>query len=77
MKIQNIGSAKINNWIKEVMKKQVNEFYTVANSVKNNLENILNIFINQNMNSYAESFNSKINLVRANQRGVVDVSFFI
>jgi transposase len=70
----NIASAKIRftNWIKEIK-----EFYTVANTVKNNLENILNFFVNRNTNANAESFNSKIKLFRANQRGVVDTSFFL
>jgi transposase len=49
-------------------------FYSVANTVQNNLDNSLNFFINRNAN--AESFNSKIKLFRANQRGVVVTTFF-
>ena len=76
---QNMASAKtrFTNWINEMMEKEVKEFYTVANTVKNNLDNILNFFINRNTNANAESFNSKIKLFRANQRGVVDISFFL
>ncbi len=76
---KNGASAKtrFNDWIKDVMEKEVKEFYTVANTVKNNLDNILNFFINRNTNANAESFNSKIKLFRANQRGVVDVPFFL
>ena len=59
------------------MEKDVKEFFTVANTVQINLDNILNFFINRNTNANAESFNSKIKLFRANQRGVVDVSFFL
>ena len=72
-------SAKIRftKWIEEIINDKVEEFYTVANTVQNNLENILNFFINRNTNANAESFNSKIKLFRANQRGVVDTAFFL
>jgi len=75
----NIASAKtrFTNWINEIIDKELKEFYTVANTVKNNLDNILNFFINRNTNANAESFNSKIKLFRANQRGVVDTQFFL
>ena len=53
------------------------EFYTVANTVKYNLENILNFFTNRRTNANAESFNSKIKLFRANLRGVTDTKFFL
>jgi transposase len=76
---KSITSAKtrFTNWIDEILEKQLKEFYTVASTVKNNLANILNFFINRNTNANAESFNSKIKLFRANQRGVVDTPFFL
>lgn len=72
-----IARSRFNNWINEILEKEIKEFYTVANTVKNNLDNILNFFINRNTNANAESFNSKIKLFRANQRGVVDTKFFL
>ena len=76
---KNRGSAKIRftKWIKEILDKEVKKFYTVANTINNNLDNILNFFINRNTNANAESFNSKIKLFRANQRGVVHTKFFL
>jgi transposase len=71
------AKTKFTKWISEIMDKEVKEFYTVANTVKNNLYNILNFFVNRNTNANAESFNSKIKLFRANQRGVVDTQFFL
>lgn len=71
------AKARFNSWINDIMDKDLKEFFTVANTVKNNLDNILNFFINRNTNANAESFNAKIKLFRANQRGVVDVSFFL
>ena len=67
-KDKNMQSAKIrfNSWINEIMEKEVKEFFTVANTVKHNLNNILNFFINRHTNANAESFNYKIKLFRAN-----------
>lgn len=76
---KSIQSAKTKfiDWINGVMEKESKEFYTVAHTVKHNLDNILNFFINRHTNANAESFNSKIKLFRANQRGVVDTKFFL
>lgn len=63
-------------WIALTENLKLKCFYTVANTVKFNLDNILNYFIYRLTNANAESFNSKIKLFRANQRGVRDVAFF-
>ncbi len=72
-------SAKIEfeKWIKKANEMDLREFNTISNTVKYNLENILNFFNNRNTNANAESFNSKIKLFRANLRGVVDTKFFL
>lgn len=72
-------TAKIafEKWIEKVQTQTLKEFYTVANTVKYNLDNILNFFNNRNTNANAESFNSKIKLFRANLRGVTDTKFFL
>lgn len=76
---KNRASAKIRftKWIDDVETISIKEFNTAANTVNNNLDNILNFFINRNTNANAESFNSKIKLFRANQRGVMDTTFFL
>ncbi len=75
----NKQSAKVRftQWIKKVYENEKKVFYSVANTVENNLDNILNFFTNRNTNANAESFNSKIKLFRANQRGVTDTTFFL
>jgi transposase len=75
----NIDHAKIQfeDWIKKVQDNEMKAFYTVANTVSNNLSNILNFFKNRHTNANAESFNSKIKLFRANLRGVTDTRFFL
>jgi transposase len=72
-----VAKTAFEEWIQNVQTKDLKEFYTVANTVKYNLDNILNFFDNRNTNANAESFNSKIKLFRANQRGVTDTKFFL
>ncbi len=52
-------------------------FSTAANSIENHVLTIANFFDNRATNANAESFNAKIKLLRAIQRGVGDVSFFL
>lgn len=75
----NMDHAKIKfqAWIKKIQDNEMKAFYTVANTVNNNLDNILNFFKNRHTNANAESFNSKIKLFRANLRGVTDTRFFL
>jgi transposase len=71
------AKKRFTDWCNEVIDKQIKEFYTVANTVKYNLDNIINFFVNRNTNASAESFNSKLKLFRANLRGVTDTKFFL
>lgn len=64
-------------WIEKTNLLKIKEFNTVANTVKNNFQNILNFFIHRHTNANAESFNSKIKLFRANLRGVSNTKFFL
>lgn len=72
-----IAKERFQKWIEDTMEQKLETFYTTANTVKANLENILNFFNNRNTNANAESFNAKIKLFRANLRGVTDASFFL
>ena len=71
------AKTRFKDWCYEIMEKQIKEFYTVANTVKYNLDNILNFFVSRNTNANAESFNAKLKLFRANLRGVTDTKFFL
>jgi transposase len=64
-------------WIDHTHRMEIKEFYTVANTVKYNMKNILNFFINRHTNANAKSFNAKIKIFRANLRGVTDTPFFL
>ena len=72
-----LAREKILNWIEKTKLLKMNTFNTAANSLKYHLETILNFFTQRLTNANAESFNSKIKLFRANQRGVIDVKFFL
>ena len=52
-------------------------FTTVANSIENHYERILNYFVNRSTNAAAEAFNAKIKAFRASFRRVVDKRFFL
>ncbi len=71
------ADIRFSKWLKKTFKEEFKTFYTTANTVKANYENILNFFINRSTNASAESFNAKIKLFRANLRGVVDTAFFL
>lgn len=71
------AERRFKEWINQIEASHTTTFKTVANTVNNNLNNILNFFNNRNTNANAESFNSKIKLFRANQRGVTDTKFFL
>lgn len=77
MTIKEDAKQKIVEWISKTKQLEMSVFNTVANSLNYHLETIVNFFINRNTNANAESFNSKIKLFRANQRGVVDTKFFL
>jgi len=77
LKSKTQAKKKFLKWIEKTVELKIKEFNTVANTVKNNLYNILNFFINRHTNANAESFNSKIKLFRANLRGVTDTKFFL
>jgi len=74
---QLMAAEKFNFWIEDTFENKLETFYTTANTVKANFENILNFFIKRNTNANAESFNAKIKLFRANLRGVTDTQFFL
>jgi len=72
-----MAKERFNKWIEDTMQQELETFYTTANTIKANDENILNFFNNRSTNANAESFNAKIKLFRANLRGVTDTSFFL
>jgi hypothetical protein len=71
------AKTRFNSWITEITEIDVMAFYTIANTVKYNLDNKLNFFIKRRTKANGKSFNSKIKFFRANQVGGIDTSFFL
>jgi len=74
---KNTARIKMIQWIEDTMKSGIDEYNTAANSIKINLENILNFFHNRSTNANAESFNAKLKGFRTILRGVKDINFFL
>lgn len=74
---KSIAETQLNQWVSDSNTLGFKQFNTASNSIKNNMDNILNFFDNRSTNASAESFNSKIKLFRANLRGVSKLNFFL
>ncbi len=72
-----MAKEKFEQWFEDTEELGFKDFNTATNSIKHHFDTILNFFDNRNTNASAESFNSKIKLFRANQRGVRDTQFFL
>jgi len=64
-------------WYNKVADAEFKSFNTIAATVYEHHEEILNFFVNRSTNASAESFNAKIKAFRASLRGVVDINFFL
>jgi len=71
-------AARLNlaRWYNKVADAEFKSFNTIAATVYEHYEDILNFFINRSTNASAESFNAKIKTFRATLRGVIDLKFF-
>ena len=72
-----IAYKKLAIWYNDVEIAGFKSFNTVANTIKNNYNHILNYFNNRSTNASAESFNAKVKALRRQFRGVRNVSFFL
>ena len=74
---KDVARAKLAIWYNKIEEYGYDTFATVANSIENHYERILNFFVNRSTNAAAEAFNAKIKAFRASFRGVVDMKFFL
>lgn len=72
-----IAFKKLALWYNDVEKAGFKAFNTIAKTIENNYEKILNFFDNRSTNASAESFNAKIKAFRNQFRGVRNVNFFL
>lgn len=64
-------------WYNKVAESDFKSFNTIAATVYEHYDEILNFFVNRSTNASAESFNAKIKAFRAALRGVSDIKFFL
>ncbi|MCD7924765.1 MAG: transposase [Bacteroides sp.] len=74
---KDVARVKLALWYNKIEEYGYDTFSTVANSIENHYERILNFFVNRSTNAAAEAFNAKIKAFRASFRGVVDRRFFL
>ncbi len=72
-----VAFKKLALWYNDVEKASFKSFNTIAKTIENNYEKILNFFNNRSTNASAESFNAKIKAFRNQFRGVRNVKFFL
>ena len=72
-------AARLNlaRWYNVVADADFKSFNTIAATVYEYHEEILNFFINRSTNASAESFHAKIKAFRTSLRGVTDMKFFL
>ena len=73
------AGARMNlaKWYREVEESGLDSFNTIAATLYDRSEEILNFYVNRASNAAAESFNAKIKQFRAQLRGVIDIPFFL
>lgn len=69
--------ANLAKWHEKVRQTGFKAFNTIARSIQNHYETILNYFDNRSTNASAESFNAKIKGFRNLFRGVKNIEFFL
>ena len=73
------AGARMNlaRWYMEVEESGFDSCNTIAATIYEHNDEILNFYERRSTNAAAESFNAKIKLFRAQLRGVVDIKFFL
>lgn len=74
---RNQATEQLEQWISLSKQDRYKAFYSAAMSLHWHKETILNFFDHRTTNASAESFNARIKLFRANQKGVRDTRFFL
>lgn len=74
---KDVARVKLALWYNKIEELGYDTFTTVAQSLENHYERILNYFVNRSTNAAAEAFNAKLKAFRAQFRGVADMKFFL
>jgi len=77
LKDKGIAFTRLAQWYNQVEQLGFKSFNTIARTIQSHYLTILNYFERRSTNAAAESFNAKIKALRAQFRGVRNVSFFL
>ncbi len=75
--IKDAARLSLARWYNKVSESGFKSFNTIAGTIYEHYDEILNFFINRSTNASAESFNTKIKAFRASLRVVIDIKFFL
>ena len=75
--IKDVARLSLARWYNQGADSEFKSFNTIAATVYEHYDDILNFFINRSTNASAESFNAKMKAFRASLRGVTDTNFFL
>ncbi|MDR0834600.1 MAG: transposase, partial [Candidatus Symbiothrix sp.] len=75
--VKDAARLSLARWYNDVAESDFKSFNTIAATVYEHYDEILNFFINRSTNASAEAFNAKIKSFRASLRGVNDINFFL
>ncbi|GHT56253.1 hypothetical protein FACS189446_8330 [Bacteroidia bacterium] len=75
--IKDAARLSLARWYNRVAESEFKSFNTIAATVYEHYDEILNFFINRSTNASAGSFNAKIKAFRASLRGITDIKFFL
>lgn len=75
--IKDAARLSLARWYNKVADAGFKSFNTIAATIYEHYDEILNFFNNRATNASAEAFNAKIKAFRASLRGVSDVKFFL
>ena len=75
--VKDAARLSLAHWYNKVADSEFKSFNTIAGTIYEHYDEILNFFINRSTNASAESFNAKIKAFRASLRGVIDIKFFL
>lgn len=73
---ENTAAQRLNRWLENITKADIEEFNTVAKRIKNYIYGILNYFHYKVTNAQSEGFNNKINVIKRRAYGFRDLEYF-
>ena len=77
VKDKGVAYTKLAQWYNRVEELGFKSFNTISRTIQSHYQTILNYFERRSTNAAAESFNAKIKALRAQFRGVRNISFFL